>query len=246
MIYIIKCNITNNCKIGFSKNPLKRLKELQTANASTLSLLFTVDGSIFEESYLHKYFHSYKVQGEWFNIPFLLDPEMIKEILNSYIPPQTNLELDPFTNSVPDSKKLIEVIYEETVSLNSQARQYIEEEFNSAEQGRIFQLCDMVKSCYNLLFDKRTQEYHTKDTLQEELDYTRNKFADFMKKLYRKSVIYYISGMKDGKNCTWVMLNPTLARKSKTIHEDCLGVFDDLRKKKKVKFNPDSFSLSNS
>lgn len=134
--------------------------------------------------------------------------------------------------SVNQKTDLVIINSSEYVIIDSKARAYVEREFNHAEAGRIFQMCDMVKSCYNLLFDKKNKNYHTKNTLSDELEYSRNIFADFLKKLFDKSIIYYIKGMKDGRECIWIMLNPTLARKSKTVHKDCLSVFTDLSKQK--------------
>lgn len=64
----------------------------------------------------------------------------------------------------------------------------------------------------------------------KELNYTRNIFSAFLKKLIKKSVIYYISGVKDNKEQTWIMLNPTLARKNKAFRRECISVFEDLTK----------------
>ena len=135
--------------------------------------------------------------------------------------------------SINVESSLVKIDYKEYVMVDSKAWEYIKKEFNHSEQGKIFQMCDMVKTCYNLLYSKKNKDYHTKETLRDEIDYTRNIYASFMKKLFNKSVIYYIQGMKDGKECTWIMLNPTLARKNQTTHQKCLAVFDDLRKKLK-------------
>lgn len=126
---------------------------------------------------------------------------------------------------------LVIMEYSEFVTIDSAAREYIEREFNRAECGRILQLCDMTYGFYNILHCKKTRDPHTKETLMGELDYTRNKFSDFLKKLLKKSIIYYITGYKDGQERTWIMLNPTLARKRVTIHRDCLLAFDDLSKR---------------
>lgn len=74
-IYII-INDLGYVKIGVSKNPNQRLKQLQTGNQSKLSLLFTEE---FEcdrkhlldiENYIHKNcsYLCKRVKGEWFNI----------------------------------------------------------------------------------------------------------------------------------------------------------------------------------
>ena len=126
---------------------------------------------------------------------------------------------------------LVVMKYTEFVTIDSAARAYIAKEFNNAECGRILQLCDMTYGVYNILHSKTTRKPHTKDTLMCELDYTRNMFTEFLKKLVKKSIMYYIVGSKDGREMTWIMLNPTLARKRSTIDRRCLTAFEDLNKR---------------
>jgi hypothetical protein len=118
----------------------------------------------------------------------------------------------------------------EYIVIDSKARAYIEANFTTSEQGSIWKMTDMVYGCFNLLCDKNKKP-HTKDSLEKTLDYARSTMHGFLKKLYEKSVIYYIEGYKNKKKCTWIMLNPTLARKQKTFRKECLEVFTDLSKK---------------
>lgn len=64
MIYFIKAK--NYVKIGVSKNPVQRLKELQTANPIKLKLLGTIEGNFSTEAALHRMFYKWKKTGEWF------------------------------------------------------------------------------------------------------------------------------------------------------------------------------------
>lgn len=137
----------------------------------------------------------------------------------------------PDITSTTQSTDMVVVSYNEYVVIDSKAVEYIRREFNAAETGRILAMTDMVRGCYNILFNKKTNEPHCKDSLSDDLEYSRNKFADFLKKLFEKSVIYYIKGVKGGRERVWIMLNPTLARKSKVFHKDCRSVFEDLSKK---------------
>jgi hypothetical protein len=69
-IYLIK-SIKYGCyKIGVSKNPDKRLKQLQTGNPSELELLCVYDSEIaFKiEKVLHNTFNINKEHGEWFDL----------------------------------------------------------------------------------------------------------------------------------------------------------------------------------
>lgn len=115
---------------------------------------------------------------------------------------------------------------EEYVILDSKALSYIQENFSPTDLGRILKMADMTYGEYNVLYNKNVP--HNRETLMEELDYTRNKFSNFLKRLEMKSIIYYISGYVDGKRVKYFMLNPHLARKRKTIHKDCLKSFQPL------------------
>lgn len=119
---------------------------------------------------------------------------------------------------------------EEYIIIDSKAFRYIQKIFSAADMAKIHRLSDMVKGTYNLLHDKNGTPCIPK-TLRTSLDYDESEFSRFLKRLHSKSIIHYLSGYKNGKKCKWIMLNPTLARKSKTFHKDCLIVFDDLSKK---------------
>jgi len=53
-------------KIGSSKNPRKRIQQLQTSSAEPLVLLARCDGSGALEREYHKRFSSDRLNGEWF------------------------------------------------------------------------------------------------------------------------------------------------------------------------------------
>jgi len=118
---------------------------------------------------------------------------------------------------------------DEYVIIDSRALDYIQENFNPVDLGRILKMADMTYGEYNILCKDRIP--HNRETLMEELNYSRNKFSNFLKRLEMKSIIYYIIGYIDGKRSRHIMLNPHLARKRKTIHKDCLVSFQPLTKK---------------
>jgi len=70
-IYIISDGI--NIKIGFSKCPPKRLKQLETGNSNQLQLLYSkpTKNARKIEKHLHKILWEFKskYKGEWFTIP---------------------------------------------------------------------------------------------------------------------------------------------------------------------------------
>lgn len=65
MIYFISNK--KHVKIGYSKNPYVRLKQLQTAHPTKLKLLGTLEGDYNTEKLLHEIFKKNKQQGEWFS-----------------------------------------------------------------------------------------------------------------------------------------------------------------------------------
>jgi hypothetical protein len=69
-IYLIENTDTGHIKIGVSRKPHRRLKQLQTGNHIPLKMLGTIQvGNAFEvESIIHKVFSKSRVHGEWFNI----------------------------------------------------------------------------------------------------------------------------------------------------------------------------------
>jgi hypothetical protein len=119
---------------------------------------------------------------------------------------------------------------DEYVILDSGALAYVQENFSPTDLGRIMKMTDMTYGEYNVLYNGKTP--HTSNTLMEELEYSRNKFANFMKRLHRKSIIYYLEGYVDDKKKKYIMLNPHLARKRKTFNKQCITVFEDIKKLK--------------
>lgn len=120
----------------------------------------------------------------------------------------------------------------EYIVIDSKALLYIQKHLDKVDLARVLEMCNMVDgSCYNVLINRKTKELHSKSSLMTELEYSRNKFAILMKKLYDKSIISYMKSVKDGKEQLVVLLNPFLARKSKTFHKECLLLFEDLSKK---------------
>lgn len=66
-IYCIRDDRAGVVKIGFSVNPDRRLKQLQTANASTLRLIAAIYSTADFEALLHWSNKSRRLHGEWFD-----------------------------------------------------------------------------------------------------------------------------------------------------------------------------------
>lgn len=68
-VYFIKDEATGFVKIGYSNNPQKRLKSLQTSSANKLTLIEAIEGNKKLEETLHTTFAEHRVRGEWFSLP---------------------------------------------------------------------------------------------------------------------------------------------------------------------------------
>lgn len=69
-VYLIQSLENGYYKIGVSKNPKKRIKQLKTGNSSKLKLIETYKSDLankIEKSLHHRYSHL-KKEGEWFEL----------------------------------------------------------------------------------------------------------------------------------------------------------------------------------
>jgi hypothetical protein len=82
-VYFIQGQCGGAIKIGFSVDPAKRLKELQTGYPDTLKILFMIPGDESTERALHRLFEGARLKGEWFRPDDCLI-DKIKELKNKY------------------------------------------------------------------------------------------------------------------------------------------------------------------
>jgi hypothetical protein len=65
-IYFVQGECGGPIKVGYSKDPDSRFKTLQTGYPDILKMLLIIPGSEKTESYIHKMFDEYRINGEWF------------------------------------------------------------------------------------------------------------------------------------------------------------------------------------
>ena len=70
----------NYVKIGYSKKPDNRLKQLQTGSPVKLKVLLKFEGNLNLEAKLHRKFKNSRLEGEWFRIS-----SSLKHYLKHYI-----------------------------------------------------------------------------------------------------------------------------------------------------------------
>lgn len=75
-VYFARSGTDGPIKIGWSKNPTARLKELSVASPAGLSLVLAVPGDARDERRLHAQFAAHRLHGEWFNPA----PELLSHI----------------------------------------------------------------------------------------------------------------------------------------------------------------------
>ena len=63
-VYFIEAMANRHIKIGWANDPSRRLREFQTGSPTEYTLLGTIPGGL--ERKLHRGFHDFHAQGEWF------------------------------------------------------------------------------------------------------------------------------------------------------------------------------------
>ena len=67
-VYVIGNLLHKVCKIGFSVNPKKRIKSIQTGCPFILNTLLLFEADKYTETKLHHTYARYRKSGEWFSI----------------------------------------------------------------------------------------------------------------------------------------------------------------------------------
>ena len=65
-VYFIEATSSGHIKIGYSDDPINRLRYLQTSHAEKLQLACVINGDRYHEKFLHRICKSAHIRGEWF------------------------------------------------------------------------------------------------------------------------------------------------------------------------------------
>lgn len=70
-VYLLKSDYTGFYKIGVSKNPAKRVKQLETGSSDNIAIIhvFTTEIPHKVETALHNFYALYKINREWYDLP---------------------------------------------------------------------------------------------------------------------------------------------------------------------------------
>lgn len=112
MVYFISDG-AGYIKIGRAGDPAKRLAALQTSTPHSLTIIATVDESVFSEKQIHDRFAHWRVRGEWFH-----DHEAIRAFAAAYG------DLSP---NVPPHFRELAAIEPRILALYNEARQIIDD-----------------------------------------------------------------------------------------------------------------------
>lgn len=92
-VYFIQAGPTGDVKIGYAKDPAKRLRHLGTGSSEPLHIIRLFEGEVADEMALHRRFAAYRGRGEWF--------KPIPEILTGEIPLAPMTIPDPLPPKAP-------------------------------------------------------------------------------------------------------------------------------------------------
>lgn len=124
------------------------------------------------------------------------------------------------------------VRYGSFVAIDSRALMRLSGMFSDVELGRIIKICDLVQTEWSVVCKAGTREPHTKASLMAALGISRNTFEPFYKRMLALGVLYLLTGKKKGRKkiVDRIILNPTIGRKRKVFHSQCVAFFEDFRK----------------
>jgi hypothetical protein len=79
-VYLLKSDYTGFYKIGVSKHPAKRVKQLETGSSENIAIIHSFSTEIPHkvETALHNMYASYKVNREWYDLPIEADIDFLK------------------------------------------------------------------------------------------------------------------------------------------------------------------------
>jgi len=158
-----------------------------------------------------------------------------QKVKSDYVNTETGEEL---SSEIPDLAYIVRntdqviIDYKEFIVMNSEVFQFLSDNLSSTELGKVMKLSNTIKSNWNILHNKKTNLPFELSEIAEEVSYTRDKFHLFMKKLYKASIVYKLQGYWDGVPKTVYILNPHLAKCTKTVNEGLLTFFEDITNEK--------------
>lgn len=110
---------------------------------------------------------------------------------------------------------LVAIQYESFTIINDVAMKVVRDHYTHPEVSRITHMTTMVNDCTNIL-KQEGDIPHSTETLMQTLGYNRNTFYVFIRKLMWHDIVSIWVKKVDRKVIKTIILNPYLARRSKT------------------------------
>lgn len=152
--------------------------------------------------------------------------------INTYVNTDTGetliseLKNSKSTLLVQDDTELYVADSKEYVVIDSKALEYIISNLSNSDTTKTLTLANTLKTDYNIIYNHTRP--HTLDTLAELLDITKDNVTKLVKRLNKLSILAYVVSTKDGQYQKCYLMNPSLARKRKSLNKELLEIFDDL------------------
>ena len=95
-----------------------------------------------------------------------------------------------------------------------------------SDTTKTLSLTNTLKTEFNIIFNHTKP--HNLDSLSELLGTNKDEITKFIKRLTKLGVLAYIVSTKNSQYQKCYMMNPSFARKRKTLNKELLEIFDDL------------------
>lgn len=129
---------------------------------------------------------------------------------------------------------LVKIKSDDFVITDSRTINYLLGILSKSDMGYVHRMIHMVYGSFNILYDKERFSPHTTDSLMSELDLARTAFSGLINRLYKKGVLYHIVGYVNRRKVKYLMLNPSIGRKTNQIQRECLKYFENLSDRKRL------------
>lgn len=154
--------------------------------------------------------------------------------LKDFVNPDTGETLESYTGSITSintrDEDFVFIDGENFMIVEKNALNYLETILSVSEMNYVRLMTTMVNGEYNVLTG-RNREALTRKSLQEEIEVAKTTFIKLMSKLHKEGVISYLdSYIGRNKKVKFVVMNPTLARKTKRVRVETASLFRDLRR----------------
>ena len=137
-------------------------------------------------------------------------------------------EIPNLSHIVQTTEEII-IDYKKFVILSTPVCKFLEEILSDSDMAKIYRLSRNIRTSWNILCKEDKDVIPlTEKEVAEEVSLSRNKFHDFVNRLYKASILFKLKHCEDGVEKTVFLLNPHLAKRSRTLDKELLTYFSKL------------------